>query len=113
MDKRVEKWLRDILISIETIDEYVGDGSRRFADFANNRMLKQAVERNIEIMGEATNRILKADPDFPITKARKIVDARNYVIHGYDSLDVEMVWNIVINHLPPLKAEVEKLLENS
>jgi uncharacterized protein with HEPN domain len=73
-------------------------------------MLRQAVERNIEIMGEAMNRILKVDPDFKIAAARQVVNTRNYVIHGYDSLDVEMIWNIVINHLPPLRAEVEQLL---
>jgi uncharacterized protein with HEPN domain len=110
MDKRVEKWLRDILASIEDIDSYVGSGPRLFADFKKNRMIRDAVERRILIIGEAMSRILKVDPNFPIDKARKIVDTRNYVVHGYDSLDVEMVWNIVINHLPPLKSEVEALL---
>ena len=73
-------------------------------------MLKSAIGYKIAIIGEAVNRILKVDPAFPITAARKIVDTRNYVIHGYDSLTDEMMWGIVINHLPPLKAEVERLL---
>ena len=46
-----------------------------------------------------------------ITNARKIVDARNYIVHGYDSLSVDILWSIVVNHLPRLKNEVEKLLQ--
>jgi uncharacterized protein with HEPN domain len=56
------------------------------------------------------NRILKIDPDFKIVAARQIVGTRNYVIHAYDSLRPEMIWNIVINDLPKLKAEVQKML---
>ena len=65
---------------------------------------------NIAIIGEATNRILKINPEVAITNARKIVDTRNYVIHGYDSLRPEMIWAIVINHLPLLKKEATAIL---
>ena len=57
------------------------------------------------------NRILKSNADVQISNARKIVDARNYIIHGYDSLSVDILWSIVINHLPKLKAEVTELLK--
>ncbi len=50
------------------------------------------------------------DPEITITSARKIVNTRNYIIHGYDSLDNEILWSIVINHLPKLKAEIQSLL---
>ena len=76
----------------------------------NSLLLRRGVERNIEIIGEAMNRILKADDTILITNARKIVDTRNYVIHGYDTLAVDILWSIVINHLPVLKNEVEELL---
>lgn len=52
------------------------------------------------------NRILKADKDIAITNSRKIVDTRNYIIHGYDSLSVDILWSMIINHLPKLKNEV-------
>ena len=110
MNERIEKWLYDIVEAIENIDSYMGDGPRRFDDFVGNSMLRHAVERNIEIIGEAVNRILKAAPGFTITSARQIVNTRNYVIHAYDSLNPETLWDIVINRLPPLRAEVEKLL---
>ena len=53
------------------------------------------MERDIEIIGEAMNRILKEDRDIAITNSRKIVDARNYIIHGYDSLSADILWSIV------------------
>jgi uncharacterized protein with HEPN domain len=111
MDERVRKWLEDILVSIGDIEEYIGPRPRRFVDFKDNRLVRDGVERRILVIGEAMSRILKVYPDIPIEQARRIVNTRNYVVHGYDSLEVEMIWNIVINHLPPLKAEVEKLLE--
>lgn len=57
------------------------------------------------------NRILKVQPAIDITSAQKIVDTRNYVAHAYDSLKPDILWAIVINHIPRLKAEIEKLLE--
>ena len=72
--------------------------------------LGELLKRNIEIIGEAMNRILKVDKEIAITNSRKIVDARNYIIHGYDSLSVDILWSMVINHLPKLKNEVTALL---
>ena len=83
---------------------------KRYDVFVNSLLLRSGVERNIEIIGEAMNRILKADDTILITNARKIVDTRNYVIHGYDTLAVDILWSIVINHLPVLKNEAEELL---
>ena len=73
--------------------------------------IKQAIERNIEIIGEAVSRILKKDPNFNITNARKIIDTRNRVIHGYDSVSEEIIWSIVVRDLPNLEMEVNNLLE--
>lgn len=57
------------------------------------------------------NRLLKIAPEIEITSARRIVDTRNYVIHGYDSVTDDIMWGIVVRHLPLLKAEVDRLLE--
>ena len=73
-------------------------------------MLHKAIERNIEIIGEATSRILKLHNDIPISNARQAVSARNFVIHGYDKVDDTILWGIVINDLPKLKEEVSSLL---
>jgi len=106
-----DKHLQDILTAIEEIDSFFGEGPKLFHQFAENLCLRRAVERNIEVIGEAMNRILKSDADIQITNSRKIVDARNYIIHGYDSLSVDILWSIVINHLPKLKTEATHLLK--
>lgn len=110
MDNYIKKHLHDILTAIEEIDSFFGDRAKLFAEFNKHLCLRRAAERNIEIIGEAMNRILKINPDITITNSRKIVDARNYVIHGYDTLSVDILWSIIVNHLPLLKQEVTELL---
>jgi len=56
------------------------------------------------------NRILEKDRNFELTNARKIVDTRNRIIHGYDSISDDVIWGIIINHLPKLKVEVDALI---
>ena len=106
MDDLRKKHLQDILIAIEEIESFFGDKPKLFEDFYSNLCLRRAIERNIEIIGEAMNRILKTSRNIAITNSRKIVDARNYIIHGYDSLSADILWSMVINHLPKLKNEV-------
>ncbi len=112
MDDLIKKHLQDILTAIKEIESFFGDKPKLFEDFLGNLCLRRAIERNIEIIGEATNRILKTDRNIAITNSRKIVDARNYIIHGYDSLSADILWSMVINHLPRLKGEVMALLNN-
>ncbi|MFN4121818.1 MAG: DUF86 domain-containing protein [Flavobacteriales bacterium] len=71
---------------------------------------KRAIERNIEIIGEAVNRIIKVNPQFPLTNARKIIDTRNRIIHGYDIVSDDIIWAIVIKELGNLQADVDELL---
>ena len=111
MDEFIKKHLEDILIAIEEIDIFFETLPKRYDIFVNSLLLRRGVERNIEIIGEAMNRILKADNTASITNARKIVDTRNFVIHGYDTLTADILWSIVVNHLPLLKNEIEELLK--
>lgn len=82
-----------------------------FEVYQNDLRTKRAVERNIEIIGEAMSRILKEDKDIQISNSRKIVDVRNRIIHGYDSVSDDVIWGIVIKNLLVLQKEVEVLLE--
>lgn len=109
-DRSVEKYLNDILDSITQIESYFDTFPRKFEVYCETPMMQRAIQMNISIIGEATNKLLKIAPSIPITKARKIVDTRNYMIHGYDSVSHDMVWSIVINHLPLLKEEVVRIL---
>lgn len=106
MDEKVLKYLEDIILSITEIEIATEERGRQFDIFVSDFVFRKFVERNIEIIGEAMNRILKINPDIEISSARKIVDTRNYVIHAYDSLIPEILWSIVINHLPRLKSEI-------
>lgn len=111
MDDNINKHLHDILDAINEIESFFGDKPKYFNEFCNDLCLRRAVERDIEIIGEAMNRILKENRNIAITNSRKIVDARNYIIHGYDSLSADILWSIVINHMPKLKEEAQTLLE--
>jgi len=111
MNPEINAWLYDILQSIEEIEAYFQGKPKVFAEFENDLRTRRAVERNLEIIGEAVNRILKADPTLNLSNSRKIVDARNRIIHGYDTITVEVIWGIIINHLPLLRNEVSNLLE--
>ena len=112
MDK-ISKYLFDVLEACQEIEEETSLRGRSFDVFCKERVYRKFVERNFEIIGEAMNRILKINPEIPITSARKIVNTRNLVIHSYDSLDKEILWGIVIKHLPVLKKEIELVLKES
>ncbi len=110
MDKEIKTWLYDILNSIIEIESFFANIPKRFDNYKSDIRTKRAVERNIEIIGEAVNRILKRDQNILITNARKIVDTRNQISHGYDKVSDDVIWAIVINHLPKLRIEVNNLL---
>ncbi len=74
-------------------------------------MMKRAIERNLEILGEAINRVLQVDEFIEITDARKIVDLRNNIFHSYDTVSDEIIWSIVIKHIPNLKKEITRLIQ--
>jgi len=109
MRPEILTWLEDIDRSITEIYEFLPE-KQDFFLFENDLKTRKAVERNLEIIGEALNRILKLDPTISITDSRKIVDTRNRIIHGYDSVTADILWLIVSRPLPKLHEEVKKLL---
>ena len=92
MDESVKKHLEDMLQAISEIEMAENRFGRQYDVFETDVIFRKFVERNIEILGEAMNRILKVEPEINITSARKIVDTRNYVIHAYDSLKPDILW---------------------
>lgn len=109
MENEIKIWLLDIKQAIQEIFDFLPD-KRNFYKFQDDLKTRKAVERNIEIIGEVMDRILKKQPNFKISNARRIVDTRNRVIHGYDSVSEDIIWAIVIKELPKLEAEVNELL---
>ena len=112
MASEIKTWLTDIEAAIREINQFLPD-KKDFKKFQNDLKTKRAIERNIEIIGEAVNRILQVNPEVSISSARKIVDTRNRIIHGYDSVSEEIIWAIVIRDLPVLEKEVNSLLKSA
>ncbi len=79
----------------------------------NFRMIslrQRAVERNVEIMGEAINQLMKHDPSIVLPNAKAIIGTRNRVIHAYDNVTPDFLWSLVINHIPKLREDVFSLI---
>jgi uncharacterized protein with HEPN domain len=110
MDNEIKSWLYDVLNAIMEIDSFFIDTQKEFTNYKNDLRTRRAVERNIEIIGEALSRVIARNDHINITNARKIVDTRNRIIHGYDSVSDEIIWGIIINHIPLLQIEVQVLL---
>ena len=111
MKDEIKTWLVDILNAITEIDSYFLDTPKEFSTYLNDLRTRRATERNIEIIGEALSRIVIHSHQINITNIRDIIDTRNRIIHGYDSVSNEIMWSIIIEHIPILQIEVIKLLE--
>ena len=112
MVDEIKTYLFDIIKAINEIESFFDNKPKRFDEFITDTKTKRAVERNLEIIGEAINRIIKLDNAINISNSRKIIDTRNRIAHGYDTVSDEIIWGIVINHLPKLKEEVTSLLND-
>lgn len=112
MEVEIQSWLYDISKAIAEIESFFAEDSKTFAAYQSDLKTRRAVERNIEIIGEALNRILTRLPEIKISNARRIVDTRNRIIHGYDSVSDNIIWSIIITYLPVLQSEVASLLKS-
>lgn len=108
--EEVLTYLQDILDAINDMESCFIDFPNRFDLFEKDIMRKCVVERKVEIMGEAINRIRKADPDISIPNGRAIINTRNRIIHAYDNVQPEFLWSLVIRHIPELKKDIERIL---
>jgi uncharacterized protein with HEPN domain len=113
MPPEVPKWLEDVRDAAQYIVTATQDIT--FEAFSTDRTLRQAVERNFEVIGEAINRIARADEAVAsrLTDRRRIVAFRNILVHAYDNIDLDIVWAVVEKALPRLLDEVEALLKEA
>ena len=109
MNLEENKLFYDILICISSIDDHL-EHRKIFEDYLKNKTKRRAVERELEIIGEAVNKLTKLNPSIKISFSRQIVDLRNKVIHSYDNVNDMIIWNVIINHLPTLKTEIDILI---
>jgi uncharacterized protein with HEPN domain len=105
------KSLGDIQRAVEFLLQLTS--GRTLDQYRSDEILRSAIERKFEIIGEALNRLQKVDPVLAaaIPQHRQIISFRNILIHGYDVIDDQVVWDIAQKDLQPLLQEVLKLLE--
>jgi uncharacterized protein with HEPN domain len=108
MTEKSEKFLSDILMSIELIEEFISGFD--FNSYDTDRKTQSAVERQLAIIGEALNQFRKLEPNISIDNDKQIVAFRNRLIHAYDNLDNSIVWVIINRYTQMLKSEIENLL---
>ncbi len=111
MNNKYYQTLLTIKTCIENINRFIGT-PRLYENYNENIFLQQAVERNLEIIGEAIKRLLIIDPNIAISNTRSIINTRNKISHGYDEIENPQIWGIIIKYLPVLNAEVLLLLNN-
>jgi uncharacterized protein with HEPN domain len=113
MRLEAKKHLYDIESALRLLAEFTANKS--FADYAGDALLRAAVERKFEIVGEALVKLAKFDEDLAarISEYRRIIAFRNILIHGYADVDDQLVWDILETKVPVLRREVEALLRGA
>lgn len=108
--EEVLTYLQDVLDAIDDMQSCFIDFPNRYDLFEKDIMRRCVVERKVEIMGEAINRIRKIDSTVEIPNARAIIDTRNRIIHAYDNVQPDFLWSLVIRHIPELKKDIERVI---
>ena len=112
ISREQKKYLLDIQESILLIDVHL-NSERVFSEYLANVTKRRAVEREMSIIGEAMNKLLKLNSGIDISYKKVIVALRNKVIHAYDTIDHELIWKIIVKDIPVLLKEVTELLETN
>lgn len=105
MTDKIRKYLYDILESVQSIEEFTNDVD--FFQYQKSKMVRRAVERELEIIGEATSALLKVQNNLEISSAKRIIGMRNRVIHGYDKIDDGVIWGTIKNTCLFLKKKLK------
>jgi len=110
MQLEARKYLFDIKQAADLIAAF--SGGKSFADYGQDAMLRSAIERQFEIVGEAVSQLARLDPVLAgrLTEYRRIIAFRNILIHAYAMIDDRIAWGVVEGQLPQLRREVDTLL---
>lgn len=103
-------YLQDVLDAINDMQSCFVGFPHRYDLFEKDMMRRCVVERKVEIMGEAINRIKKTDSSVNIPNARAIIDTRNRIIHAYDNVQSDFLWSLVVRHIPELKKDIDRII---
>lgn len=107
MEKSVNVYLQDILDSIIKIEEYTTNKAVTKSEFLEDVQNQDSVLRRLEIIGEASKKIpLSFRQKHPQIPWKAIAGLRDVLIHGYDQVNIQRVWQVIIKDLPKLKSEL-------
>jgi uncharacterized protein with HEPN domain len=109
MQPKLLKYILDIESIIEEIESIKQKAQNDFNHFSEDIILQRAVERDLEIIGEAMRKIIEINPTIQITASKNIIGLRNIISHAYDSVEPEMLWGIIQKNIPVLAKEIGKL----
>lgn len=111
MQRDPRAYLWDIKESAEAIENFTAQ--KTYEDYSRELMLRSAVERQFEIIGEALTQLRKIDPELVqlIPDAAQIIAFRNLLIHGYAAVNDLTVWRTIESSLPELYGKIIKLLD--
>jgi uncharacterized protein with HEPN domain len=109
MQPKLLKYILDIESVIEEIESIKRKCQNDFNNFSNDIILQRAIERDLEIIGEAIRKITEANPNIQITASKNIIGLRNIISHAYDSVEPEMLWGIIQKNIPVLANEIRHL----
>lgn len=112
-EKRLPDYLAHVIEAIDRINEYIGDMDK--TAFFASRLVVDAVIRNVEVIGEASNKVRKHHRSFadshPEVPWQSSYEMRSVVAHDYFKVDLDIVWNTIKIDLPLMRQEVAALLE--
>jgi uncharacterized protein with HEPN domain len=109
MQPKLLKYILDLESVIEEIEAIKRKTVNNFNNFSGDIILQRAVERDLEIIGEAIRKIMEINPTIKITSSKNIIGLRNIISHAYDSVEPEMLWGIIQNNIPLLADEIKIL----
>ena len=110
MRREARALLHDIVQAIALIERF--RGGKSFDDYKNDSLLRSGIERQLEIIGEAVNKLSTLDPAAAaeITHRRRIIALRNILIHGYARIDDRVIWDLLDRDLPVLSGDVRRII---
>lgn len=98
--------IENIIVEIESVKKLTKND---FTLFEQDIILQRAIERDLEIIGEAVRKIIELQPTIHISSSKKIIGLRNIISHAYDSVNAELIWAIIHRDIPILSEEIQKL----
>ena len=109
MQHKLFKYFLDIESIIIEIEAIKTKTDNNFILFKSDIILQRAIERDLEILGEAIKKITEISPEIEISSIKNIIGLRNIIAHAYDSVEPEMIWGIIQNNVPILADEIKRL----